>query len=249
MVVPAARRRGGLTLFSALSLAGCGGQTDRDTSLPLANAGQASVDVASGGAIAMMSSGGVVSSSSGGVAVEPSEPYPDTAQGGASGAAPMRALSECRSPAPTGGGFVQCGDGSYRRPTTGTCESHLPRPERVDYQVDLDCWYDLDCDQHPHGVCSYGVCSYGCTADAECGDDELCSCGDLIGTCVSTNCRTDADCGAESACTSLRPNLGFGCFRPDGVCVNNGQCPLGYTCAGDGFGEDADAHGCVLNPG
>jgi len=118
-----------------------------------------------------------------------------------------------------GGGFVQCGDGHYRRLHVADCVlDALPRAEKVDYQLEKECWYDADCTAKDHGYCTLGKCAYGCSRDADCGADEICYCGDPIGRCAKTQCKTNADCDPDSACISDQPENGLRCFDPYAEC-------------------------------
>jgi hypothetical protein len=152
--------------------------------------------------------------------------------GGAENSAGGRAaLTECALPQPVApaSGFVQCGDGTYRRLAAGECQNALPRPEPVDYQVAEDCWYDKDCVAAPYGYCTVGECHYGCTADSDCNVDELCFCGDAIGTCVQTSCWGPADCEPQSACVAGNPRFGFFCFG-SGRCLSSNECGPELAC-------------------
>jgi hypothetical protein len=159
-----------------------------------------------------------------------------------------RPPSECRVPAaiPEGGGYVQCGDGSYRRETVAACASKLPRAERVEYQFASECWYDAECTAQAHGQCNYGTCFYGCTTDDECGPGAMCYCGDPVGRCVASHCRSNADCPADYPCSTVNPRRdGFSCQSPLDECHLDIECgPTLVACRSNGEYRE-----CVILPG
>lgn len=72
------------------------------------------------------------------------------------------------------------------------------------------------------------VCQPGCRTDDDCGENELCLCGSMIGVCrpmaAEDGCREDADCGPDSFCldnahTDEWGNHSvFSCSRPEDDC-------------------------------
>lgn len=150
----------------------------------------------------------------------------------------------CENPMPYeyGGGFITCDDhGSLRRPAPAVCGSSLPRPEPVDPAFVQHCSYDADCIEKIHGHCEFGECEYGCVVDAECAADELCFCGEAIGTCVGAACRSDEDCPADYPCSA---NLRFGydtagafCQSPYDACITDNDCNSLDPAVACGFGE------------
>ena len=221
-----------------LAATGCGGRAGSpnpvlDTGAGGATARGGTTHHAGGASAGASAAGGVISqggapvsfgglSASGGDLTIVVPPVPSSG-GAPSGAAAniKHDMPKCWNPQDMreGGGFVQCGDGHYRRLEVANCSINgLPRPEKVDYQVEKECWYDTDCTAKDHGYCVVGGCWYGCVKDADCGSGEICFCGDPIGKCVKSNCNTNADCDPDSACVSDRPQDGFHCFDPYGEC-------------------------------
>lgn len=165
-------------------------------------------------------------------------------------------------------GFVSCGDGGpLHRPEQRTCPSLLPRDvefEPVNPHPSLggaagaesvlgfdECTRDSDC-EGPYAHCVHALpigpdylkCVAGCVSDADCGEDELCLCGDPAGSCVPATCKTDADCDGEclgteiQGCSELRRE--FACVSPEDMCLADADCEEG-TCDGR---RCVPYHGC-----
>jgi hypothetical protein len=75
------------------------------------------------------------------------------------------------------------------------------------------------------------ICGSGCLVDADCDENELCSCQGpgLGGRCRATECKTDAACPAGRLCASLDNGCGlrsqFVCQREGDQCIVSSQCP------------------------
>ena len=145
----------------------------------------------------------------------------------------------CKNPMDTGDGVIQC-DGFTHRPKATTCTSKVPRPEPfANPSPEAQCKQDSDCTQHPYGWCGNGdggqipgpYCIYGCVKDSDCGDQQLCLCGDPVGRCALAVCHSDAECAAGFLCKGYDSSAGCGITT--------------YTCqsAADTCGSDADCHG------
>ena len=72
----------------------------------------------------------------------------------------------------------------------------------------------------PHGGAIPPLhCRPGCTADADCGTDKLCLCGQgaRANTCVPGNCRADSDCAGSYRCETY-------CRSAKDACHDNSEC-------------------------
>ena len=173
----------------------------------------------------------------------------------ASGGAVVGSAS-CEDPKATIGidgkdtGFVSCKAGFIHRPARRECASIIPRPPRQ-FPVDStrNCERDQDCADLLHGYCTESpisipqlvmVCASGCVRDEECGPDQICVCGDPVGTCISATCKTDADCGAGRfcvsslfplACYALPSPSGFACQSVNDSCRGPADCDPGWDCS------------------
>lgn len=137
----------------------------------------------------------------------------------------------------------------------GACVDPLPTPDRPvgttcllcrplgtePGNVGGDCQLHADCTAGINGRCSLGqigaYCSYDmCFSDAQCGDNQVCSCDGAYfsgaNECVSANCRVNADCTSGHCAPS------YGCLQ--------GGAPEGWFCrtAADECTADAD---CMNN--
>lgn len=137
---------------------------------------------------------------------------------------------EMPTPDPVGGGIVRCADYSYRRLVPAECPSLLPRPERIEYQFNTECWYDSECTAEANGYCNYGSCFYGCRNDSDCAGSAVCVCGDPVGRCIASTCRTSADCQPGYPCMAIDSSYGFFCQDPEGLCRSNIPCGVGNVC-------------------
>jgi len=140
----------------------------------------------------------------------------------------------CKNPQDAGSGFVQC-DGFKHRREAGTCTSHVPRPNPVVTEAPSNCTYDADCSAKPHGWCQPNIqvsgssCNYGCVKDSDCGENQLCECGEPVGRCVQAKCSSDADCVSGFLCKSYDASQGCGsivyaCQSPADACGNDLDC-------------------------
>ncbi len=179
-----------------------------------------------GGSSELGGSAGLDGSGVGGRAIDTSTVTPPPPPPPAFPAAPHAAI-ECDNPTPhpTLGGFIDCGDGSWRRPVAAECVSHLPFVPVTDTRVGDECTLDTDC-PGAHDYCEWGLCQHGCITDAECGGTTLCLCGEPVGHCVAAACRADSTCPADYPCTgsSLGAGIGFACQNPDDQCLVDDDC-------------------------
>jgi len=190
----------------------------------------------SGGQVITITGGGGTGGSSGGPA------------GGSGGDVTTNA---CSNPQPilvngSDTGFVSCDNGLKHRAKAVTCVSKLPRdavctdlnnPGGVD-----GCTKDADCTASPNGYCATNSggqvpgcnCQYGCVSDANCGEGQICECGDPVGQCVPSNCKDDSACGANSLCATYTNNTcyqhSFACQTPEDSCLTDTECGAGSFC-------------------
>ena len=161
----------------------------------------------------------------------------------------------CRNPAPVLGhdgsdsGYVSCeGDFLHRRERRA-CASRLPRAEAVDpgMATTVDCATDADCEHLPHGHCERTsaywtgqrvTCLAGCVEDTDCGENQVCLCGDPVGTCINAACKSDAECSGllctadplVDTCTSGTLSAYFSCQKPNDTCRSDADCESPNRC-------------------
>jgi hypothetical protein len=155
-------------------------------------------------------------------------------QSGSAGAAPKplpvpHAALPCENPRPlsSGGGYEQCDDYSLRRSKPEACVSVLPRDEPASGLLFDECERDTDCAAAANGYCVIGQCSYGCVVDEDCGEGQLCYCGELIGACQIAGCKSDADCPSDYPCTGnprAADSVEFLCQTPLDECQTDRDC-------------------------
>lgn len=139
-------------------------------------------------------------------------------------------------------GYEQC-DGSWmHRPAIVECKSALPRQATTCNNEGDSCSKDSDCTEKANGFCGFGggdvagcFCNYGCTKDADCGDGQICVCGDPVGYCTTASCKSDADCGGDKLCSTYvtLPGCGgiaFACQSASDECASDADCGDGYQC-------------------
>ena len=111
------------------------------------------------------------------------------------------------------GGFVLCASGVVHRPSTSQCWSDLAPDDGPMGPIGIasaECQTNRDCTLAPYGQCVLTagpggtnlaiVCQYGCTQDSDCGDAQICLCGDPVGRCVEAQCSSDAACPSGVPC-------------------------------------------------
>ena len=194
-----------------------GGAPSADQSGGVSGGGQGG---ATGGAVASGASGGAQSAGIAGTSVV-DRPPEDT------GDPPPLTPVPCESSSPheTGGGYVLCADGSYRRPEVGQCVSHLPYVADSDTWLGDECLVDTDCPAE-HDYCKWGLCQHACIDDSECGASEVCFCEEPIGRCIQALCASDADCPDDYPCSGTFGFAwsGFACQYPDDECFQDSDC-------------------------
>jgi hypothetical protein len=164
----------------------------------------------------------------------------------------------CENPTTTGAGsgFATCDNGAVVRESVQQCGSSLPRPEAQAATLATGgCMYDSDCTEQANGYCAVNTfpggdasgayCYYGCTSDAECGEGNICVCGEPVGRCAQAKCSSDNDCGEGFHCASYDASggcdiQGFVCQKPNDECLVNADC-AGALCR---FDETKGARVC-----
>lgn len=171
--------------------------------------------------------------------------------GGGNGTGGPSEVVACTNPVDLGGGFFTCDEGYTHRSAAEECPSSVPR----DFQIgdptvcSLEegcCQMDSDCTA-ANAFCQYwsgegegSSCMKGCVSDADCGNDEICQCGDPMGRCTTAECASDADCPGEARCASFATDDGcgpwtrFSCQTADDECASNADCAVGEECDGSG---------------
>jgi hypothetical protein len=140
------------------------------------------------------------------------------------------------------GGYVRCSNGMVHRPEKMQCPESIPRSQVLN-DGGAPCSKDSDCQAQPHGYCQYWsglagsgyACVYGCVKDDECAAGQICLCGTLTGSCVSTGgCTVDADCGGALMCVGyyeICERTRFACQSLEDRCGGSLDC-AGTNCAG-----------------
>jgi len=142
----------------------------------------------------------------------------------------------CENPQDLQNGFVQC-KGFVHRKESGTCASHVPRPEPQPEGFNVSaCKFDADCVEHPYGWCTIGqtndtYCNYGCVSDSDCAANQLCQCAEPVGRCVPADCTSDADCASGFLCRAYDSSGGcelihFTCQTPADSCSTDADCVM-----------------------
>lgn len=154
-------------------------------------------------------------------------------------------VTTSKKPAPPTSKLVgyQNVDGAVNRLGPATCSAEVPQPQCRGDESHQRCSKDSDCTEHPHGRCASGVgqigtycgCLYSCTKDAECGEGEVCVCGDAITTphggsvCAKAACTRAADCGDQPCGVSSYHNgcgrqVKLQCRQSDDACKSAAEC-------------------------
>ncbi|WP_437979642.1 ferritin-like domain-containing protein [Sorangium sp. So ce117] len=158
-------------------------------------------------------------------------------------------------------GYVRCADGWIHRAEVVTCPSPLPRAKACADPSGAtgNCKSDADCTEQPHGYCDVMTggevapgcfCQYGCTTDADCGEGQICLCGDPVGQCVPSRCTSDQDCG-KLLCSSyvLHPGCGgtaFACQTPADECASDQDCSGDEQCSLEALRHTCTAEICAI---
>ena len=163
------------------------------------------------------------------------------------------AVGECRSPLPRPRQVPESSDGQAGDPRPSPAgDAGAASTEPSCLETGACCDEDSDCTARPHGHCALNpviegwpvspFCIYGCVADSECESDQVCLCGDPVGTCVTARCRSDADCGGL-ACTTYNDSPGcngtsVSCQTAADTCATDAQCGSDQFCS-DNYRQDA----------
>ena len=149
------------------------------------------------------------------------------------------------------------GPPAVHRATAFACDAHNTGG--------VPCTTDAECPPlEPYGsstYCTGGLCGLDqCVADADCGPNALCSCGEGSGSgggssgggtggypgpqgnqCVPAACHVDADCGPGAWCSPSNPSgcgtvsgtFTYQCHRAGDACMSDGDC----THTGPGYSQ------------
>ena len=189
-----------------------------------------------------------------------------SSSGGSSSGGSSGGDTTCANPSPqmvdgVDTGYDLCDAGFLRRRAVVECPSDVPRMNQtcgpIEPEGGSSCSTDADCTAKANGYCTMGGfdpscwCNYGCTVDADCGDGQICLCGDPVGQCVTASCTTDADCGDGLLCTSYVSNpgcggTGFACQVPTDECAGSTDCADGAECSYDGTRHYCQQPNCVI---
>lgn len=163
----------------------------------------------------------------------PAEP----SSGGGSDAGPSAPMGlpaeSCPGGVEAAAGLELCPDGATHRVNSVTCESIIPRPTQHPPVDGVTCLNDEECVALPYGYCLANAsgstrCQYGCVVDSDCANDEVCHCGDPVGTCEPADCRTSSDCPDGERCVVSRGDRqrGFGylCTSEADECLVDSDC-------------------------
>jgi hypothetical protein len=148
---------------------------------------------------------------------------PDASAARAPAAGVARAAGSA-SPSPSNGGgpllvrgkatgYSQLPDGLVVRTAEQACPNARPRQEECRSSRSR-CTTDSECTAKPNGYCtdrgdSLGCgCQYGCVKDGDCGNNEVCLCGDPVGTCVAVTCTKEA-CVTPSQCATYHDGCAY----------------------------------------
>ncbi len=139
-----------------------------------------------------------------------------------------------------------CTNGIVHRPGPVHCPNTLAeRPQTGPKDWPGTCKLDSECSDAPYGYCGTQgigplICKYGCVTDADCAENQLCQCGETIGTCVDATCRSDAECSDGQLCAQFFRRIGWDCGEPPQYacqtdadeCQWDSDCPReAYNCA------------------
>ena len=103
-------------------------------------------------------------------------------------------------------GYLRLADGLVIRTAKEACPS--TRPRLVECRATKrGCKTDAECTAKPNGYCTdvgdnLGCgCHYGCLTDGDCLRDEICLCGEPVGSCIKSSCVNES-CAAPSQCAT-----------------------------------------------
>lgn len=156
--------------------------------------------------------------------------------------------------------MIECQGGWRHRAKNVECPSRLPRatvlPPSPQPASDA-CTRDTDCpDVNAYcspslGQLSSNFCFPGCVRDSDCGEGNICQCGEFIGACVKASCVDDASCGDGVLCASYTYLPGcdmpaFACQAAGDRCASDAHCTTLERCTlnEQGFRVCAPLH-CV----
>ena len=241
----------------ALLAVSCGGSTSDDLFGEGSGASGGSGNASNGGS-GNTSNGGSGNTSNGGSGNTSNGGSGNTSNGGSGNTGNTGNVPPfpCENPEPVyvlgqDTGAVRCANGMVHRVHARACPAESRSPVPVDFCGQVgdvgQCRSDYDCAERPLGYCrptNGGMpmcgCVYGCVSDADCGNDQICRCGNPTGQCVPANCRDDGDCdGRFCAEYQAQPYCGgpvYACQTPTDACGGEGDCENNMPCTRDNMG-------------
>jgi len=110
-------------------------------------------------------------------------------------------------------GYARLPDGLVVRTSRQACPTGAPREEEC-RGTRKRCTKDSECKAKPNGYCANSGdglgcgCQYGCVTDQDCRENEVCLCGDPVGSCVAVTCK-DEDCRAPNRCATYHDGCSY----------------------------------------
>ena len=157
--------------------------------------------------------------------------------GGIAGDGGLSQYLSCTMTADLGNGIIKCEEGILNRTTASSCED-----KKANYVAPIGC-DTISCDGPLSFCANYETtaglppdapdfhCVTGCLVDSDCGDNQICQCGDPIGQCVDASCSANSDCKTDELCVA-NPAAHNGCFNDTSfqcmsakaACTSNADC-------------------------
>lgn len=158
-------------------------------------------------------------------------------------------------------GYETCANGMIHRRNIIACPVYVPDPAKTCAVTGGQCQTDADCaGKGNNPICTNGsggmmpgcFCQPTCSTDADCGNGQICVCGEGYSKCIASNCKNDDACPV-GVCGAYVDNPGcdfpgYACQTEKDTCAMAKDCPPQQQCTitEPGLGRECSPPNCAI---